>query len=189
MACNLGASFSFGPYTATYDLDDANPKADLGLVEQAWFMESQAEARDIRASRYGESIIDGIYVGQNVFMIVRLKEWTQTVRRAIHPWADDGAALDKDKEAVLGRTGAHGRCMADMARELELTAIPGSPAATLGPITITAPLAIYAPRHNLQIPFGNLERDIHIVFQLYPVLVNAIPQTPIDSLLKHFVVV
>lgn len=157
------SEFSWGPYDATWG------GSSLGLVQRAWSAESEASVTPITADRYGDSVIDGIYRGANAFLIVQLKEWTAAVRDAIWPFA------------TWGETGDHGRALSDLAKTLVLTALPGSPAATKGPVTLTASKAIYAPGHRIAVPMGNEERIVGLVFQCLPTSIS-----PTDSTLRHW---
>ena len=152
---------SVGAYSATYAPLGANP-IDIGTFEGSLRENRTMHAQDVRASRFADTVLDGVYRGGNVFQIVVIKEWTEIVRDAIWPFDEE-----------LGNTGIHGRMLTDIAGIIVLTAIPGTTAAVNGPATRTYPLAILSPEHNTEITFGNEERNIPVVFRCYPTITVA----------------
>jgi hypothetical protein len=119
-------------------------------------------AQEVRASRFGDTVIDGVYRGADVFQIAVIKEWTEAIRDAIWPF-----------DEALGNTGIHGRMLTDMYGQIILTAIPGTPAAAVGPLTRTYPIAGLSPEHNVDVTFGSEERNIPIVFRCLPTITVA----------------
>ena len=156
-----------GPYCATYDGND------VGEVEGVYRMQISASGRDVTSSKHGDAVVDSIYRGLNVFMIVQFKEWTAATKSIIWPW-----------DATLGESGEHGRLFSELAKPLVLTASPGTPAATEGPVTVTIPLALYAPAHTAEITFGIEERIVPIVFRAYPCKSSGAPAA--SSKLTYF---
>ncbi len=149
MAAAFG-NYAVGPYTGTWSTND------VGEIEGVYRVQQSASAQDIRAGRYGDSVIDGVYRGGNVFVVATFKEWTANIRDMLWPFG------------VMGLSGKVGRLMTDMAEILELTAITGTPAATHGFATITFPKAVFSPEHNQEIILGNEERNVPVVFRCYP---------------------
>jgi len=147
---------SVGAYTATYK------GVDIGTFEGALRQNQTMHAQDVRASRFGDTVIDGVYRGSNVFQVATIKEWTEAIRDTIWPFDEE-----------LGNTGIHGRLLTDIAGALVLTAVPGTPAVTLGPATRTYSLAVLAPEHNAEVTFGTEERNMPIVFRCYPAITVA----------------
>jgi len=162
-------TWAFGPYTVDYT-PAGGEKTAVGLLEQHITMNQPAFAQDVMASRYAESVIDGIYRGGNVFVQLILKEWKTGSKNVMWPF-----------DATLGQSGKIGRAMSDIAGSLLLTAIAGTPAANNGPATRTFPLACFSPGHNKEVLFGNVERNVPIIMQCYPAEV-----TPGDSELQWF---
>lgn len=142
-----------GAYSATFKA------VTIGTFESSLRQNKTMHAQDVLASRFADTVIDGVYRGANVFAIAVIKEWTEAVRDAIWPFDEE-----------LGNTGIHGRMLTDIAGALVLTAITGTPAATIGPVTRTYPLAVIAPEHNTEITFGNEERNIPVVFRCLPTI-------------------
>lgn len=154
----LFATFAYGPYTATYNA------LSIGEFEGSLEHFQTGHAREYRASRFGDSPVGGIYTGMSCFLLARLKEWTAATRAAMWPF-----------DSLLGDSGTIGRAMEDMALQLILTAVVGTPAAVNGPLTRTYPLAILMPEHNQQILLGTEQRDVPLVFRIYPSVIASVP--------------
>ena len=156
--------FAWGPYTATYDNKDGGGAVDMGLIEGPARVQQTAEATDVRSDLHGESVIDGIYQGGNPFLLMTFKLWKFTIHTAgnnqdyLWPFAE------------MGHSGVHGRSMVDLAGIIVLTAVAGTTAADKGPKIRTANFAMYSPKHTSEHVMGNAERDVLIVFRLYPEL-------------------
>lgn len=145
------ADLAFGPYLATYK------GSGLGGLEGTPRFSMSGEAQDIRASEFGESVVDGVYRGGNAFLLLVLKEWNPATKAAMWPFGAD-----------LGLSGVIGRSMVDMAGVLLLSAVAGTTGATKGPVTRSFPLAIFSPGHNKEVLFGTEERNVPIVLRCYP---------------------
>lgn len=159
---------SFGPYTLKYGTSGS--EVDIGLHEGPVRMQITSHARDVRADRFGDSVLDGIYRGGDCFLLFVLKEWDAAAKAAMWPFDTD-----------LGLSGKIGRSMTDVAKSFVLTAIAGTPAATNGPATRTFAKAIFSPEHNKEVIFGNEERNVPLVLRCYPTEVTAG-----DSVLRWF---
>jgi hypothetical protein len=112
---------------------------------------------DNGTSLYGKSMVDATYDGMNVLVRGVLREWTAAVKAAIWPF-----------DSEPGVSGLIGRKYSDMAKQLVLTAVPGTPAATNGPVTRTYPLCIFDPEFNKEIILGLGGRAVPIVFRILP---------------------
>ena len=156
-------TFSFGPYTATYspNTNAAGSGAgavDLGLVEGVRRLRRAPAAKMLQSDYYGPGTdIEGIFQGGNCFLSMVFKEWKAINKYAIWPYATD-----------IGAVGQVGRQLTDLAGILVLTAVNGTLAASNGPVTITANLAIIAPNTDVEILLGTDARDIPVTFQLLP---------------------
>ena len=165
-------TWAFGPYTATIATDsDGSTPVDIGLNEGPHRMIQIIKGHNITPNRFGDSVVDGIYRGANVLVQMSLKEWTAAVKRIIWPVSPTD----------LGLTGIIGRPTSEYSRQLILTAIANTPAASAGPATRTIPLVAFAPEHNLETIMGNDERNLPLVCQCLPALVTAG-----TSQLRHF---
>jgi hypothetical protein len=155
-----------GAYSVTYqvrvDGSLTGSAEDIGTFEGSLRQNQTMHAQDVLASRFADTVLDGVYRGSNVFQIAVIKEWTEAIRDAIWPFNE-----------ALGNTGIHGRLLTDFAGQMILTAIPGTPAAAVGPLTRTYSMAILAPEHNTEITFGAEERNIPVVFRCFPAITVA----------------
>lgn len=144
-------TFAPGYYAMTYD------GADCGLVEGVRRLRRKSKGQPISADKWGDTVIDGVYRGGDCFLQVTFKEWTSTVRGILWPY-----------DADFGDIGQCGRLWSDLAKAIVLTAQSGSPAATNGPATITANLAMIAEENDIEISLGNEQRDVSVLFRLLP---------------------
>lgn len=167
----LGA-FAPGAYTATFNTagassDPAGKAAgarDLGLVEGVRSVSRTVEGKDIRADLYGDTVIDGIYTGGQMFVSMIFKEWTAQVQDALWPFGGDTAG-------DFGNLGVVGDLMTNLAGVLTLTAVADTPAAgATDSAVITISSAVISPGHSFDVPLGNDERNVPIVFRCYPVV-------------------
>jgi hypothetical protein len=142
---------------------------DPGAIEGPRLLNYTQEGIEITSDLYGETVIDGIYTGQNTFLQVIFKEWIyESIHRILFPFGNTGALGNELSNE--GSLGGIGEAYCDNAAIITLTAQTGTPAATIGPETIIARRAILAPGTNPQIPLGNVERDIPVTFRLLPYL-------------------
>lgn len=159
-------TFSPGPYTATWAGASGQPGGagalDVGLVEGVDRFQRTAEAQDIRVDAYGETVVDGVYRGGQMFVLMTFKEWTDTVKALLWPFG--GTQVSPD----FGAVGPVGSLMTNLAGILVLTAVTGTPAATNGPATINFGSAIISPGHNSEVILGSEERNVPVVFRCYP---------------------
>src|SRR5690606_14798822 len=107
----------------------------IGLVEGVRRLRRRYSNQPIVTDRYG--LVDGVYKGGECFLSMVFKEWGPEEQASIWPFGGGD----------LGLVGQNGRLLSDLAKEIVLTAEVGSPAATHGPATITAELAILAPEN------------------------------------------
>lgn len=149
----ITGDFAIGAYDVTFNGNS------IGLVEGAIKVQSQFIGAPIRASKYGQSIIDVIIQGGAEFVAIVLKEWNANTKAAM--W-QAGSGLGRVYEA--GKLIGAG----SLAKSLVLTAVANTPAATEGPATRTYPLAFLLPGHTLDAPFYADERNIPLVFAVLP---------------------
>lgn len=147
----ITGDFPPGPYEVTYK------GTTIGLMEGPIRGQDQHIASPIRASLYGQTVIDWINQGAAHYVAFVVKEWDAGAKAAM--W-QAGAALGQVDEA--------GILMNTKAGALVLTAVAGTPAATEGPVTRTYPLAMLLPGHNLDVTFGPEERNVPIVMVALP---------------------
>lgn len=141
--------FAPGYYEMTYNA------VSVGQVEGPKTLRRNAISQEITTDKFGP--VDGVYQGGECFLSVILKEWKLPETNIIWPYGAD-----------FGAVGQLGRLNSDLAKQIILTAQTGSPAATEGPATFTAALAILAPQNDTSVLFGNVQRDVPVLFKLYP---------------------
>lgn len=145
-----------GPYFGTYDA------SDFGEVEDVILMSTIFSAEAVQSQRYGSSTIDGVYQGGNMFLSMTFKEWGATTRAIFNPFSPTD----------LGLSGIIGRMNTDIAKQVILTAVSGTTAKEEGPSVRTIPKVLYSPEHNAEYRFGAVQRDVPIVFIVYPTVVS-----------------
>lgn len=161
-------TFAPGPYTATYDASgavsgtpgqSATPAArSLGLVDNVHRVSRTASAEDVRGTNlYGDTVVDSIYRGGNMFLLFTMKEWPAYVRDILWPFS-----------STFGAIGTTGRLMSDLAGKIVLTPQAGTPAYTNDGKIYTFGKAIISPEHNVELIHGPVQKDIALVFRCYP---------------------
>lgn len=164
---NIGANGPAGSTPAGKTETASGVDRDLGLVEGVKTISRTVEGKDIRADLYGDTVIDGIYRGGQMFVSMIFKEWTVQVQDALWPFGGDSGDF--------GRVGTVGDLMTNLSGEMTLTAATGTPAGGVANSNIiTLHSAIISPGHSYDVPLGNDERDVPIVFRCYPILVSTV---------------
>lgn len=157
----LGA-FAVGYYNFAYTPPTGTPGAgvaqDPGLVEGVRRFRRRKKGIQIKADLYGDSVIDGIYRGEEIFFQMTFKEWKAALLNVLHPYSTAG----------WGDLGLIGRLDSDLAGDCTLTVLPGTPAATHGPSTIRARKLIIADENDLDFVLGNDQRDVPVLFRALP---------------------
>src|SRR5438876_1049383 len=120
-----------GRYAGTYNA------VDVGITEQGYELQQQCKGEMIaETDAYGESAIDFVYRGGDVFMMWASKAYKAGSITPFWPWG-----------TALGLMGIIGRLASDVAAATVLTAASGTPAATTGPATLTGTKSILAPNN------------------------------------------
>lgn len=151
-------TFTPGEYVMTYDSSAIGMCMADGKSLQ--FRDHQKKINN--TDRYGDTRIDGIYRGKDVFLRLIVKEWTAGVKKMLWPWSVPAAPV------FDGKLGLIGQLASDCAKVLVLTPVANTPAATNGPASLTANKAILAPENDVSILFGPDERDIPLLLDLLP---------------------
>lgn len=152
----ITGSFPPGPYTATFEA------VSIGLMEGPIRHQQNIIGLPIRTTLWGQHIIDYISQGGGVFIILTVKEWSAGSKAALWPYG-----------STTGIFPITGELLNQYAGPLVLTALAGTPAATVGPVTRTYNLALMLPGHNLDITFGPMERNTPVVFGVLPEISGA----------------
>lgn len=146
------ANFAAGPYTMTYD------GTTVGLLNSDGIRHFQRGKRKlITVNQHGQTPVDGIEQGVEAFLQLTFKEWNAKTRLAMWPWS-----------ATLGQLGTVGVLTTSLTKAIVLTAVAGTPAASIGPATITYPYATLAEENDVGFLMACDERDIPILFRLLP---------------------
>lgn len=151
MATPVGGSFATGAYDATYN------SAALGLFEGPVRLQQNVNGLPIRATQWGDTIIDYILRGAGCFGVVVVKEWTTAIKTFLWPYG-----------ATMGIVSEPGTKFSDYVQSLVLTAQANTPAATLGPVTRTYPYCAVLPGHNNDMPLWAGPRDIVVALGFLP---------------------
>jgi hypothetical protein len=165
MATTPLGTFMAGAYTATWNTNS------IGLVDEGGFRIGDTPIKEvIKASLYGENVIDKIYQGRKVTVLCTLIEWTANIRTLLNPY-----------NAALGNPGVHGTLDTAYANPLVLTALAGTPAAgTSGPATITFHSAVISDENNIEFALNSGLRKIPILFDVY--------YTNVSGTLKYYTI-
>lgn len=153
------SNIAVGYYSATYTPPGGSATA-LGLVKDVTRFRQEYAAQPIQADKYGDSLIDGVYRGANFYLYMVFLEWKTITKQVLWPFGTN-----------WGDGGVRGRLLSSLAGQLVLTAQNSSGLTayqTTGPRTLTAPYAILAPQQSTEVLFGNLTRDVPVLFQLLP---------------------
>lgn len=146
-------TFAVGEYTMTYDGTTVGMCTSGGKN-----LRYRMNGEDINdTDTYGRTTIDFVYLGMECFLLCTFREWLAKVKAAIWP-----ASTDFD-----GTLGVIGRLASNMAKQIILTDVTGTPAETL-PATITFPKCILAPGQDLNVLFAPGVRDVPIMFRVLP---------------------
>ncbi len=144
-------SLAFGAYWVTFS------GSFVGLTEGPLQHEVTYSAEPVRASIGGDTVLDEVYTGVNMFCTIIFKEWSAATKAAFNPFS-----------GTEGATGVIGRSKWDMASILLLTAVAGTPAATVGPATRTYAKAIVATDASVLQEFVAGERNVPVTFRILP---------------------
>lgn len=162
----ITGDFPTGPYSGTYN------GQSIGLMEGPIRHQQSYIGLPIRASLWAQNTLDYIFQGCQMFAVITLKEWNTNTKLLMWPFnASHGLGL---KSGELVGSGAY-------AKQLVLTALAGTPAATEGPATRTYPLAVLLPGHNIDVTLGPVERNVPVVLGILPEDATNVPRFFTDT--------
>lgn len=154
----VGGEYAVGPYQVTYKGND------IGLTEGPIRHQHSIDALPIRAALYGSNILDYIFQGASVFVVLTIKEWKTDSRVLMDPWGLTAGIFPSSGMLLSAYFGA-----------VVMTALTGTPAqtgaaggGTEGPLTRTYTYAGIFPGHSIDIPLGAVERNIPMVICVLP---------------------
>lgn len=154
-AIGATTSIASGAYDATYYISGSN--RDIGLFEGPIRLQQNVNGLPVRASQWGDTIIDYIIRGAGCFGVLVLKEWTTYTKSFMWPYG-----------STMGIVDEAGKKFSDYCQALILTAQANTPAATLGPVTRTYNYVATLPGHNLDMPLHAGMRDIVVAVGILP---------------------
>jgi hypothetical protein len=144
-------TFVAGRYSNTYNA------VDVGISDQGINLQQESRWEEIASSdAYGDSIIDGVYRGGNVFFDYECKAYKAGSQTPFWPWGTLGVM-----QAVGSAPTPIGRLASGVASATVLTAVAGTPAAT-SPATLTASKSILAPNSPARLLFHTRLRQVPI---------------------------
>ena len=129
---------------------------DLGITEDGYEITYTPHAEQINQSdAYGATLIDLVFRGVDVSIMLNSLEYKTGPKSAIWPWG------------TLGTMGVIGRLGSAISLSLVLTATASTPAAA-EPATLTAARSILAPENNVNLLFTSKLRRVPIRFVCLP---------------------
>jgi len=174
---NDGPLIPSGPYHATWGSSQLTGGAlNIGLLEGVVRLQQRVEGIPVRASQWGQTIIDWVIQGGGCYGLLTIKEWTTNTRRFLWPFGGFNTTTGKPSLTANpdhGLMPRPGTMLHQFCAPLTLTALPGSQAATYGPITRTYPFVSVLPTHNLEIIMGAMERNVVVAVACLPVIDEA----------------
>lgn len=148
-------TFIAGRYSKTYNA------VDVGITDDGIRLSVESKLEMIASSdAYGDSAIDGVYRGGDVFLTYTSKAYKAGSITPFWPWA----ALGQMSTAAA----PIGRLATDVAKVSVLTATANTPAAT-SPATLTADKTILA-MGGAELLYHSKLRQVPIRLQCYPYL-------------------
>ena len=140
-----------GPYTGTHNA------ASVGLTEDGFRLRQSVSKQLIRSDAYGDSVIDSVYRGGDVFLTFSGIEYSS----AIAPWIIYGAGF-----GVMGQVGRLDQG-STIAFSSVLTAVAGTTAQS-APATLTATQSIIDENFNQELAFAARGRFVPLTMRCYP---------------------
>ncbi len=150
-----------GAYTGTYN------SVAMGQQEDGFRLRMSFAEEEIRSNTYGDSVIDAVYRGGNVFLSGVFIESDSVLAKAavspLNPWGL-GASV-----SGLGFMGTVGRLAFGVSQAIVLTAVTGLSAAS-SIATLTATNSLLDQNLSQETVLANRARYIALTFRLFPYL-------------------
>ena len=143
-------TFIAGRYSGSYN------GGDIGITEQGFTLSLTPHAERIAESdAYGQTLIELIFRGCDVGLILDSLEYKTASIASIWPWGS------------LGTMGVIGRLGSALAQSVILTAAAGTPAAST-PATATFGRSLLSPGFNVNLLFNSKLRKVPIRYDVLP---------------------
>ncbi len=156
------ATVTAGAYTSAYG-GQAVTGADVGFNDENGFELEQQTTGELvnNTDLYGETLLDFVIRGGNVFLVFASMVWDNTTLQEIfYPF--DLFGVHSSAALPIGRLAT------TAASDIVLTAVANTPAASEGPITLTGPTAILPPNSNQRLMFSSRVRKVPCRLALLP---------------------
>ena len=142
-----------GPYTIKYGGLDVGAVGPEGIrLRHTW------GAEDITGDAHGDSVIEQVYRGGNLFIQVESLERTVNSINAFWPYA------------ALGRMGVIGRLGTAIAKEFKMTAIAGTTASSApSPSILTFPSVLIEQGSANELLYASRLRRVPLLLRVFPV--------------------
>lgn len=155
MATPISSDLPSGAYDGTWVIS-GTPRS-IGLTEGPIRLQQNVNGLPIRATQWGDTIIEYIMRGAGVFGVFVIKEWNQYTKKFMWPYG-----------TTMGIVDEAGKRFSDYTQQMVLTCQANTPAATLGPVTRTYPFMAALPGHNLDMNLWAGPRDIVVAVGVLP---------------------
>lgn len=155
-------TFVAGQYTTTHNA------VSVGITEEGFELQQDSKAQNVTPTdAYGESIIDFVYRGGDVYIQFEGKAYKAGSIAPFWPWG------------TLGAMGVIGRLASNVASATVMTALAGTPAAS-APSSVTTTLTILAPNNPARLLYNSKLRTV-------PVRLLVLPYDSGSAVIKWFV--
>lgn len=143
----------------------------IGYTDQGWNVEMSLNGEVLRFDDWGETPIDLVHRGAQVYVEAVIKEWTAGLIAALWPWGNPGATAGSFGNVYCpGRMAVAG----DIAKTLLMTpACTASPAGQLAADEWTFHKAVVDPDLVSRINFNNMPRLVPLRFITFLSLVGS----------------
>ncbi len=151
-----------GSYTATFNSNACGIMDDKGFQ---LIVSPQAQMID-RTDQFGMTLIEMIYLGMNVRMRFRCKEWNSGMQGIMQNYGKVSAGV---APSIIVSQAANpiGAKASSVANTLVLTSTASTPAAS-SPASLTASLAVLAPNSQFDMNFTSAAREVPLELVLIP---------------------
>lgn len=156
-----------GPFDATY------AGAVMGFTRRGFDVQFMNHAEPINETdTYARSLLDAVHQGGDCTIHAIYRIWSQAVADMMNPFSKTNASLGELDGGV-----SIGDLYSNLADELILDAVLGTPAAASFPSSITAEKAIIAPNSGVSFTLTSMAREVPIALALLPYGPDAGPNT------------
>lgn len=147
-------TFVSGRYSSTFN------SSDCGITQQGYTLQQDSAAELInQTDAYGDSVIDWVYRGGNVFLQFESKAYKAGSVAPFWPYYTLGK--------LSGSANPIGRLASSIAASMVLTSTANTPAAS-APATLTGTYALLAPNSPANLLFDSRVRNVPVRLQFLP---------------------